>query len=190
MVARKSDAEMQETTLVSRLFEAWRRALTRLFALSPRQGAVAEKPGRAGLTARVPLPALVGAASVCTGAVLSVVMASGRTGMLEAASAGSAAVLWGVGRWWLMRRRAGEGRAEAVDRAAAWSLVPWALGMSPGLRVAAWATSAVLGWFLLERDGMSRADSLDLVGRAWGAHAAFAVVVTVLSNLAVGIIGG
>lgn len=190
MVARKSDAETQQTTLVSRLFDAWRRALTRLFALGTRKGVPAENPARGIRPHRVPLPAVIGATSVCVGAVLSVVMASGRTGMLEAASAGSAAVLWAAGRWWLMRRRAGEARAEAVDRAAAWGLVPWVLGMSPGLRVAAWATSAVLTWFLLERDGVSRADSLDLVGRAWGAHAAFAVAVTVLSNLAVGIIGG
>jgi hypothetical protein len=199
MVARNTDADFGEKRASSGVFQRfliwWQHALSGLVngsrdASTPKTGPASEQPS--GRTVRVldlrsPGMAWLGGGALIAGSVATIALASPVTPRAVAISAAGMSLVWGGMRWALLQVTARGTLArdpQAIRGAWATGSAVWLLGVTPELRVLAWAVSAAVTWVVLERLGASRRQATVGVGIAWGAQA-FVVIGSWLARNAI-----
>lgn len=186
MVARKEDAEFEHEVEVpgalGGLLMLWRRFLTAIVRAARRLVPTAS-PAERPVLERGWLPFL-GVVALAAGAAGGIALAPSGQPRVLALAAGTASILWGMIRWLLMRV-VPQGRSlGARGLAGAWAAgaLVYAVALTPELRFAAWAVSAVITWFALRRLALDRRGASWLVGVAWGSQALVVVLSWVATN--------
>jgi len=200
MVARNTDAEVHGKRpprgLIQRFLVWWQRSLTALLGraadASRPAGSLTENPPemrRGALSFRSPALAWAAGLALIVGAAGTIALSASGSSRPVAISAAVMTLVWAAVRWALLdavaRHRMTLARAEVRG---AWALgsLAWAAGVTPELRVLAWAVSGAVTWIVLERLGASRRQTALGVGIAWGAQAFVVVGSWLATNAIVG----
>lgn len=197
MVARKTHADAAHTGgiqgLARRFLYWWRGLLSLLVERTVASARTLRSRAEVRTTEplRRPLVVWLGAIAILIGAIAGVALASPGTARESAVLGGVTAVIWALLRLLIMQLSARG--ALARDTAAirgAWGLgsVVWLLGITPELRMLAWAVSGLLTGFALRRLGADGRQVRVCVGIAWGAQALVTVGIWLARNAIVAVL--
>lgn len=188
MVARKPGAEWRLGDVLSGAFMWWRRVLSRGTSAAGRavttiSRAIAASPAATGQAGWI----AAGLGALVAGAIAGIVLAPAGQPSLAALAARSASVFWAGMRLLVMRLAAPSLATDRGRLTHAWALglLPWIAGVTPELRLAAWAASGVVTYLALQRASDGAAGARIAVAWAWGAQALIFIIVALLRNLLV-----
>lgn len=182
MLARSKRPRAHEQ--LGSLWLRWRVVVTQGLELV---GAGRTPAGRsAGATSSTPSAASgwIGVAALALGAAGSVALAWPGTGRSDALLAAGANLTW-AGLRLLVMTAVLRSRFRRVLGPWGVGCVPFALGVDPVMRLAAWVVSAPLTAYALTTAGYGRRRAWLAVGSAWGLQAAFVVTAILMQNLLV-----
>jgi len=168
--------------IASGLFDAWRRLLTSALTAAA-SGARSVETRATGLRSsartvdRRTLELVAGAGAVLLGIVLDIAIGPPGTGV-DAIGAGLSTIAWALARLLLLTLV--EPDVSATGRAWRLSLLPWAIGATPGLRAAAWVASGIVAALTLRASGLPIRRWLRATVVAWGVQAALSLAVVVV----------
>ena len=187
MVARDINADISEEATPGgapkRLLRSWHRMLSRA-SYAASHGVTHLAADHLGLRGSATVWVCLTAPAI--GAVAGAAIA--RTGSTRTPEilAGVAGLVWAGVRLLLMRLSARHWppntQFTAIRGAWALGLLPYALGITPELRLAAWIMSAAVTFLVLLRGGTPSAAAQRVVGVAWGAQAAVVVAGWIAKN--------
>lgn len=180
MVARKDGAERVKGGLLGPLFGTWRRWLS-----SASRALVEGARVSASQSSGSALAGWLGVGALLVGAAATVMIAPEGRPRLIAATAAIASLAWASIRYLLLRYSLRGENMREVNDAWAWGLVVYAFGVTPELRLVAWAASAGVTVWALLHGGVRRPNALRAVGIAWGAQAGFVALTSVARSVVV-----
>jgi len=168
--------------IASGLFYAWRRLVTSaLTAVAGGARGVGARVAHLGSSAaqvdRGTLELVAGAGAILLGIVLDIAIGPPGTQM-DAIGAGLSTIAWALARLLLLRLV--EPDVRETGRAWRLSLFPWAFGVTPELRAAAWVASGIVAAVTLRAAGLPTRRWLRATVVVWGVQAALSLAIVVV----------